>query len=114
MNPGRFRDLIVVQTKTTTIGDNYEQTPVYTDGSQFWGEVKLRGGLEIADDMILQGQTQFHVRCEWNPIAAAIRTDQRLKLKTRNNLILNVTSTAEDFNGGRRIIEFVCERLEHQ
>lgn len=113
MNPGRFRDLVVVQTVTTTIGSNYEQTPVFVDGGKFWAEVKIRGALELPDDMILQGLTQYHVRCEWNPIASSIRTDQRLKLETRNGLILNVTSTAEDSNGGRRIIEFVCERLEH-
>lgn len=112
-NPGRYRDLITLQTEQVTVGENYAQTVVFVDAGQFWAEVKTVGGFEVLDTLVMQGQAQFRVRCEWNPIAAAIQTNQRLKLENRNGLLLNVTSTAEDMNGSRRTIEFVCERLEH-
>jgi len=113
MNPGKYQDLIIVQTAGTEIGDSYEQTPIYTDGPQFWAEVKLLGGFEIAENMIMRGQNQYRVRCEWNPIAAGLKTDQRLKLAHRDNAILNITSMPEDIDGNRGRIEFVAERLEH-
>ena len=113
MNPGKYRDLVVLQEVSVVVGDDYGQTPTYTDGESFWANIMLNGGFEVLDGMVLQGETQFRIRCEWNPIAAAIRTNQRLKVSTRDDLLLNVTTTAEDADGRRKRIEFLCERLEH-
>ena len=87
MNPGYYRDIVTVQTESTVVGADHRQTVSFVDGESFWCRLKLQGGFEITEDMIIRGESQFEVRCEYNPVAAALKTNQRLKVGTRNDLI---------------------------
>lgn len=113
MNPGYYRDYVTVQTESTVVGSDYQHTTTYADGDSFWARIELDSGFEITDDLVLQGESQFTIKCEFNPIAAAIKTSDRLKIGTRDDLILRVSSPPTDPKGDRKHLEFSAKRLEH-